>query len=128
LEYCDRPRSYLHPVLVVAAPAMSRRNILSAFHLRVDQHCVRKYAGVEVSPHKFRHLAAKVVLDDSPGAIELVKQLLGHENLKTTTNFYSGIDTRRAARHHHSLLQRETEKKATRLGRLPRKRKADRRD
>jgi integrase len=88
----------------------------------------RKYAGVEVSPHKFRHLAAKVVLDDSPGAIELVKQLLGHENLKTTANFYSGIDTRRAARHHHKLLQRETEKKATPLGRLSRKRKNDRRD
>jgi integrase len=88
----------------------------------------RKHAGVEVSPHKFRHLAAKVVLDDSPGAIELVKQLLGHENLKTTTNSYAGIDTRRAARHHHSLLQRETEKKATPLGRLPRKRKVDRRD
>jgi integrase len=83
----------------------------------------RRHAGVEVSPHKFRHLAAKVVLDDSPGAIEL-----GHENLKTTANFYSGIDTRRAARHHHSLLQRETQKKATPLGRLPRKRKVDRRD
>jgi integrase len=66
----------------------------------------RKYAGIEVSPHKFRHLAAKVVLDDSPGAFELVKQLLGHENLKTTANCYAGIDTRRAARHHHHLLER----------------------
>ena len=66
----------------------------------------RKFAGVEVSPHKFRHLAAKVVLDDSPGAFELVKQLLGHENLKTTANCYAGIDTRRAARHHHRLLER----------------------
>jgi integrase len=65
----------------------------------------RKYAGIEVSPHKFRHLAAKVVLDDSPGAFELVKQLLGHENLKTTANCYAGIDTRRAARHHHRLLE-----------------------
>ena len=74
-------------------------------------------------------MAAKVVLDDSPGAIELVKQLLGHENLKTTANFYAGIDTRRAARHHHRLLERETEKKATTpLGRLARKRKVDRRD
>ncbi len=66
----------------------------------------RRYAGIEVSPHKFRHLAAKVVLDDSPGAFELVKQLLGHENLKTTANCYAGIDTRRAARHHHHLLER----------------------
>jgi len=89
----------------------------------------RKHAGIEVSPHKFRHLAAKVVLDDSPGAFELVKQLLGHENLKTTTNSYTGIDTRRAARHHHCLLDREAEKKATTpLGRLARRRKVDRRD
>ena len=66
----------------------------------------RRYAGIEVSPHKFRHLAAKVVLDNSPGAFELVKQLLGHENLKTTANCYAGIDTRRAARHHHHLLER----------------------
>ena len=65
----------------------------------------RKYAGIELSPHKFRHLAAKIVLDNSPGAFELVKQLLGHENLKTTANFYAGIDTRRAARHHHRLLR-----------------------
>jgi len=88
----------------------------------------RKHAGIEVSPHKFRHLAAKILLDDSPGAFELVKQLLGHENLKTTANFYAGIDTRRAARHHHRLLQRETEKVTPPLGRLPRKRKADQRD
>jgi hypothetical protein len=66
----------------------------------------RKYAGIEVSPHKFRHLAAKVLLDDSPSAFELVKQLLGHENLKTIANCYAGIDTRRAARHHHYLLER----------------------
>ena len=90
---------------------------------------VRKYAGVELSPHQFRHLAAKIILDDLPGAFELVKQLLGHENLKTTTNAYAGIDTRRAARHHHRLLQRETEQKVTTpLRRSARKRKIDRND
>lgn len=83
----------------------------------------RKHAGVEVSPHKFRHLAAKVVLDDAPGAFELVKQLLGHENLKTTTNCYAGIDTRRAARHHHRLLQQDPAKTIPRLGRVTHKRK-----
>ena len=66
------------------------------------------------------------LLDDSPGAFELVKQLLGHENMKTTTNFYAGIDTRRAARHHHRLLQREIEKTKPLHGRLPRKPRKDR--
>jgi integrase len=88
----------------------------------------RKRAGIELSPHKFRHLAAKILLDDSPGAFELVKQLLGHENLKTTANFYAGIDTRRAARHHHRLLQREVDKTLPRPARLPRKRQTDRKD
>jgi integrase len=83
----------------------------------------RKYAGIEVSPHKFRHLAAKVVLDDSPGAFELVKQLLGHENLKTTANCYAGIDTRRAARHHHLLERVPTDRSMTSRRRGPKRRK-----
>jgi integrase len=67
---------------------------------------VRRYVGVELSPHQLRHLAAKILLDESPGAFELVKQLLGHENLKTTVNAYAGIDTRRASRHHYRLLEK----------------------
>ena len=82
---------------------------------------VRKHAGVELSPHQLRHLAAKILLDDSPGAFELIKQLLGHQSLKTTVNFYAGIDTRRAARHHHRLLQQGAEEIRP-LGRTTRKR------
>jgi len=82
---------------------------------------VRKHAGVELSPHQLRHLAAKILLDDSPGAFELIKQLLGHQSLKTTVNFYAGIDTRRAARHHHRLLQKGAEEIRP-LGRTTRKR------
>jgi integrase len=82
---------------------------------------VRKHAGVELSPHQLRHLAAKILLDDSPGAFELIKQLLGHQSLKTTVNFYAGIDTRRAARHHHRLLQQGAEEIRP-LGRTARKR------
>jgi integrase len=106
-------------------PDGTRKHSQTLSHLIV--RIVRKYAGVELSPHQYRHLAAKIILDDSPGAFELVKQLLGHENLKTTTNAYAGIDTRRAARHHHRLLQRETEPKVTAPLRRPaRKRKIDR--
>jgi integrase len=108
-------------------PDGTRKHAQTLSHLIV--RTVRKYAGVDLSPHQYRHLAAKIILDDSPGAFELVKQLLGHENLKTTTNAYAGIDTRRAARHHHRLLQRETEQKfPTALRRPARKRKIDRSD
>lgn len=65
---------------------------------------VLKYVGVRMTPHQFRHLAAKIMLDHNPGAYELVRQLMGHKNMQTTTNFYAGIDTRRAGRAHCELL------------------------
>jgi integrase len=63
-------------------------------------------AGIVLTPHQFRHLSAKLMLDAEPGSFETVRQLLGHKNHKTTTNFYAGIDTRRAARHHQRLIER----------------------
>jgi integrase/molybdopterin biosynthesis enzyme MoaB len=65
---------------------------------------VYKELGVRVTPHQFRHFAAKVILDANPGAHELVRQLLVHKNLKTTTNYYAGIDTLRAGRAHAELI------------------------
>jgi integrase len=70
------------------------------------QKTVLRYLGVKLSPHQLRHLAAKLVLDANPGAFELVRQLLGHKNLRTATNFYAGIDTRRAGRAHANLLMK----------------------
>jgi integrase len=67
---------------------------------------VLKYLGVKLTPHQFRHIAAKIILDANPGAYELVRQLLGHRNMKTTTNFYAGIDTRRAGRAHADLVMK----------------------
>jgi hypothetical protein len=37
---------------------------------------------VKLTPHQFRHLAAKIVLHANPGAYELVRQMLGHKNMK----------------------------------------------
>jgi integrase len=89
---------------------------------------VRRYAGLELSPHQFRHLAAKILLDDSPGAFELVKQLLGHSNLKTTVNSYAGIDTRRASQHHYRLLERMSADQPTSLRRSGPKRRSKPKD
>ena len=66
---------------------------------------LRRRAGIVLTPHQFRHLSAKVVLDAEPGAFETVKQLLGHKNIKTTVGAYAGIDSRRAARRHHHLVE-----------------------
>jgi integrase len=80
---------------------------------------IRRYLGVKLTPHQFRHLAAKIILDHNPGAHELVRQILGHKNLNTTTKFYAGIDTRRAGRAHADLIMRLRESK---LGRRRRRR------
>jgi integrase len=70
---------------------------------------LKRRAGIILTPHQFRHLSAKVVLDAEPGAFETVRQHLGHKNTKTTTGFYAGINSRRAARHHHRLVQQALE-------------------
>jgi integrase len=67
---------------------------------------LKRRAGIVLTPHQFRHLSAKIMLDAEPGSFESVRQLLGHKNSKTTTNFYAGIDTRRAARHQQRLIER----------------------
>jgi integrase len=67
---------------------------------------LRKRAGIELTSHQFRHLCAKIILDSEPGNFETVRQLLGQTSLKTTTRFYAGIDSRRAARHHQNLIDR----------------------
>jgi len=70
------------------------------------QRTVLRRVGVKITPHQFRHLGAKIHLDSNPGAYELVRQLLGHKTLRTTTRFYAGPDTRRAGRAHAELIRK----------------------
>ena len=89
-----------------------------AIKVAIERTVLRRL-GVKLTPHQFRHLAAKFTLDANPGAYELVRQLLAHKNLKTTTNFYAGIDTRRAGRAHADLIMKLRE---IELGRKRRRR------
>ncbi|TIM13262.1 MAG: site-specific integrase [Mesorhizobium sp.] len=68
------------------------------------QRYFKRYVGMHMNPHAFRHLAAKFILDSSPGGHVVVQHLLGHKKLETTATFYAGLDTLRAGRHHHALL------------------------
>ena len=65
---------------------------------------IKKHVGVDMTPHQFRHLAAKVILDAEPGNLESVKNLLGHQNSDTTRNFYAELDTIQASRSHNKLV------------------------
>jgi len=70
----------------------------------ITRHLAKR-AGIVLTPHQFRHLSAKVLLDAEPGGFETVRQLLGHASLNTTVASYAGIDSRRAARHHQRLVE-----------------------
>ena len=54
------------------------------------------YTGIRLSPHQFRHVAAKLLLDQLPGHYEVVRKLLGHTNLSTVYGYYSGAETKAA--------------------------------
>ena len=85
------------------------------------ERSVLRHIGLKLTCHQFRHIAAKIALDANPGAYELVRQLLGHKDLKTTTKFYAGIDTRRAGRAHAQLLTRLREARLQRVRRRPKR-------
>lgn len=74
--------------------------------------CLKQRTGLKLNLHGFRHAAGKLMLDNDPGAIELVSQLLGHKSVETTRNFYTGIDTRRAGRAHFKLIKDTVEAQA----------------
>jgi integrase len=59
-------------------------------------HC---YTGMTINPHLFRHIAAKLYLDENPGGYEVVRRVLGHRSTSTTEAFYCGLETASAVRH-----------------------------
>ena len=53
--------------------------------------------GLAITPHQFRHAAAALILRTDPGNYELVRRVLGHKSLATTTSFYIGLESLAAA-------------------------------
>ena len=58
---------------------------------------VFEFTGLAFNVHLFRHFAGKVFLDQQPGNYEVVRQVLGHKRLDTTTSFYSGAEAKQAS-------------------------------
>ncbi len=77
----------------------------------------RKYLGLPINPHLFRHIAAKLYLDNHPGAYGLISRVLGHKSVATTMAFYSGTETASATRDFQnkiSVLRASSPKKVRR--------------
>jgi integrase len=57
---------------------------------------IKLHLDIHMTPHQFRHLAGHLLLRANPSNYAVVQQLLGHANLKTTTNFYIAGQSRGA--------------------------------
>ena len=60
--------------------------------------------GLVITPHQFRHLAAKLYLDHHPEGLETVRRLLGHKSLETTMRFYRELKSILAGKRYSALL------------------------
>ncbi len=71
--------------------------------------CVADRCGLRVHVHLFRHIGAKTYLDANPGAYGLMRLVLGHRSVDTTTKFYCGFEGPAAMLHFdkHVLMLRE---------------------
>ena len=65
---------------------------------------VYQHTGLVVHVHMMRHLAAKLFLDEKPGSYEVMRRVLGHRSIDTTTSSYTGFETKAAARHFDEII------------------------
>jgi integrase len=78
---------------------------------------VFRYTGLRINVHLFRHAAGKLFLDARPGQYEVMRRVLGHRSITTTTSLYAGAETRSAGSHfaaviaeRRRLLERQSKK------------------
>ncbi len=60
------------------------------------KNVIKRYLGIEFNMHLFRHAGGKIFLDAKPGQYEVVRRVLGHKSLATTTSIYTGAEMRSA--------------------------------
>lgn len=65
---------------------------------------IEQRLGLQVNPHLFRHIAAKLYLDRHPGEYGLVSRLLNHSSVATTMAAYTGAETVSAGLHFQSVV------------------------
>ncbi|WP_431267671.1 tyrosine-type recombinase/integrase [Dankookia sp. P2] len=71
---------------------------------RQISRAVFQHTGLQLHPHLFRHITAKLYLDANPGSYEVVRRVLGHRSIETTTSYYTGLETAAAVRHFDATI------------------------
>ena len=94
----DEPSDFLFPGKYVGR---AKRSKALSNQIKLTVH---EYTGLDMPAHRFRHAVAKIFLDRNPGQYEVVRQFLGHKNIKTTIEFYAGAETATAARHYAATI------------------------
>jgi integrase len=74
------------------------------FSIQITER-IQKATGLRINVHQFRHAAAANYLKYHPGNYETVRRLLGHKSIKTTINFYCGLETIQASREFSKIIR-----------------------
>ncbi len=75
----------------------------SNFGSELTQRVLRE-TGLKVHPHLFRHIAAKLYLEERPGDFETVRRLLKHKRQQTTMDFYASLSNQWAHDHYDDVV------------------------
>jgi integrase len=108
-QYIDRYRTQLLPAITTAPNPYLFPNKLTGHKAQETlsqqiKETIKKYTGLNLTGHQFRHLSGKFFLEENPGQYESVRQLLGHKHIKTTVAFYTGLNTKEATRVFDDLI------------------------
>ena len=66
---------------------------------------LKKHCGLVATPHLFRHVLAKIVMERDPAMAVAVSRHLGHRSMSTTLGSYLGTETAAASRTLNRMLQ-----------------------
>ena len=82
----------------------SQKTLAQQIISRIGDH-----VGIHMTPHQFRHVVAKLYLDEHPEDFETIRALLGHSFAKTTL-IYAGSSSQRASKAHSSFVLEQRER------------------
>jgi integrase len=87
--------------LFPAGPGHKATNTLGT---QMSERVFRR-TSIMINAHLFRHLAAKLILEATPGAYGIVQDVLGHRDQATTRGYYAGAEMAAAARHYDGVVR-----------------------
>jgi site-specific recombinase XerD len=93
--------TYLFPGHGTGNRSMCRQGMHEAIKTTMISHL-----GISLNPHRFRHLAARVFLQEYPGEYETVRRLLGHKDINSTIRAYCGTEVESATDRFDEILSK----------------------